>query len=344
MKHLRKYFSLVLLVLFISGCSAAPNTYTGISYFYDITPNDDAVVFTYFEKNKGTIYEYDMKKETTRKIKEEKDLSLTSITLSNNGEKIFALAQSKNQAAPKMVYEIDRKTGSSKKIYETNGKDAFITGITQSKDEENVYVMQSSSYEEKEPIKGKLPHGFDIYKVSLANNSSEKITNMNAYIAENISYDPSTDSLLFSSYNETIDENATKSENDKEATAIYSSKIYSYSLATNEMKQVHMDVNEKSATKDLYTPDVSNNGKYIAFTGATKIKEDNSLEYEVFLKDLQSGEISIPTKTKEAYGPVFFNKSDKIFFSDRETKDEKASYHIYDIKTKKTKKVTITIK
>ncbi|MCY6354781.1 TolB family protein [Clostridium sp. ZS2-4] len=318
------FFIICIMCIFTLPTMFASNDFVGLDNNIDISPNDDRIVFSYYQKGVASIY--------TSKINGTDVIQLTSDnkknsylypTYSPDGSKIMFISTPKNQTTLKSSIWIMNKDGSSKK--ELIKTDGFINKAIFSPNQDCIYFSKSGSYKNYSPIASKRHHDFDLYSIGINGKNLKQLTLEKSYNISDLGITSNGNALIF--------------EKDQTIHLFY----LDGSKKVNIIKPLENCSNIEQ--KEVYHPALSPDNKFIAFSAVAN--QTGTFQYELFTKNMETKECKQITNLKSYTSkPVYFHKNNKILFSQDMNWPNKPSKYkicIIDINSNNIENVNITI-
>ncbi|AFS77657.1 beta propeller repeat domain-containing protein, WD40-like protein [Gottschalkia acidurici 9a] len=297
---MRKYITFTLIFVITIVCilqspiTFASNNFVGLDPSIDISPNDDRIVFSYYQKGVASIYTSKIDGTDVvqlTKDEEEKNSHLYPV-YSSDGSKIMFISTPKSQTSLESSIWIMDQDGSNKK--EIMKADGFINKAVFSPDQNRIYFSKSTSYKNFSPIARKSHHGFDIYSISIDGKDLKQLTFDKSYNLGSLNITPGGNALIFTKFEE------------------YEETIYLLQLDGSKKIDTIEPKNLKKSS--LYYPALSQDDKFLTFS--TVSNERGIFHYDLFIMNLETKESKQVTDLKShASRPVYFHNSNKILFS-----------------------------
>ena len=297
---MRKYITFTLILTIILVCilqspiTFASNNFVGLNPSIDISPNDDRIVFSYYQKGVASVYTSKIDGTDVvqlSKDKEEKDSHLYPV-YSPDASKIMFISTPKNQTGLKSSIWIMDEDGNNKK--EIIKADGFVNKAVFSPDQNRIYFSKAATYKNFSPIARKSHHGFDIYSMSIDGKDLKQLTFNKSYNLGSLNITPDGNALIFTKYED------------------YEETIYLFQL--DDSKKINTIEPKNLKKSSLYYPALSPDNKFLAFS--TVSNERGTFHYDLFSMDLETKECKQITDFKSHAGnPVYFHNSNKILFS-----------------------------
>lgn len=168
----------LFLTVLISGCNSEKQTIRlGIESF-DITPDGKSIIYTFRKSARMMVYKANIDGTQSRLLVGEGiDMQYYNPSCSVDGKQIaFIGSRGGNMNRAVFTSKID---GSNLRKLTTDS--AIVMEAIFSLNSDTVYFTQAGEYGNYSPVASKAPHKFDIYRISLKDNSISKRTNEAAY-------------------------------------------------------------------------------------------------------------------------------------------------------------------
>lgn len=284
---------LTLLFLTLWGVSLfadTPQGYSGLGTTTDLSPDDQAIVFSYFHNGEASLYTVPVTGGKAELLAEpEEGASYINPVFSPDGKSVAFIKQWEEDEEPlgeAMLVNMENKNTEAL-THEGN----HVTDVAFSPNGKELYMLQSAVYENYSPIASEHPHGFDVYQLDIATKELEQITNEDAYEMSDIAVTPDGKQVMYHSYR------------DNDVLAFYSLE--------NGKEDAFLPKGVDLKESIISSPTLANDGERVAFSGVAG--EDGNYIYEGFIVDLKTKEAEKVTSFNEhVTSPVFFNHQDKL--------------------------------
>lgn len=315
MKNISFIIGMIILFFSLWGVSLFADIsdgFTGFGEKIDISPNDKNIVFSHYNNGDASLYIVPASGGDAKVLAEpEEGYSYINPVFSPDGEKIAFIKQWEEDEQPfGELMIIDLK---NKKIESLTDEGNHMTDAAFSPDGIELFVLQSSTYENYSPIAAEHPHGFDIYRIDMNTKKIEQVTNEDAYQMSNLAVTPDGEQLMYHSYR------------DDDVLVFYS---------LEDKKETVISPKGPNLKRPIFSsPSLSADGKNVAFSGVAG--EDSTFIYEGFVMELNKKKAEQVTSFNEhVTSPVFFNHQNKLLVTvDKNfaAGDPEYSYWVIDI-------------
>lgn len=315
----------IICIIFILPTMFASNDFIGLDNNIDISPNDDRIVFSYYQKGVASIYTSKINgTDVVQLTSDNKKISHLYPTYSPDGSKIMFISTPKNQTTSKSSIWIMNKDGSNKK--ELIKADGFINKAVFSPNQDCIYFSKAGIYKNYSPIASKRHHDFDLYSIGINGKNLKQLTFEKSYSISDLGITSNGNALIFEKDYETI--HLFYLDGSKKGDIIKPLE----NCSNNEQKEVG-------------DPALSPDNKFIVFSAVAN--QTGTFQYELFTKNMETKECKQITNLKSYTSkPVYFHKNNKILFSqDMNWPNNPSKYKIciLDINSKNIENVNITI-
>ncbi|MEH7444538.1 DPP IV N-terminal domain-containing protein [Bacillus sp. JJ1122] len=259
--------------------------YTGLGSGLAISEDDQSLAFSYYKDGREAIYVSESNGKNAKKVTHSTKDQHRDPKFSPDGSKLLFL--SRNAEGIQSLFITDQDGSNPKKL----SSDAqHVSEAIFSKDGSQIYFSSMPAKDFKEWEAG-TDEGFDLFSVDLDGKNLKQLTDDNRLAMESIALSPNGKEILF-----------------KDNTDLYTFNI--------EKEEVSFSEFTKLMPSEPFYLTLSPKRNAAAYTAVSKESKNSSLfEYELFLKNLENGEITRLTNLKKAVvSPVFFHSVDKILF------------------------------
>lgn len=269
--------------MLVNSCKGQ-NTETDEFGSFDMSANDEQVVFSYFKNGVSSIY-----------VVNNDGTNLKKIIGSQNGDKFYNPKYSPD--GKKLVFVKNKKgsINSSLCISNADGSNIqyltddkhIITEATFSLNGESIYFCMAKVYAKYSPLARKNAHDFDIYSVNLKDKKIIKVSNLKSYRLDNISDFDDTSVLIHIQ--------------DEPDGGMY---LYAKDNATAPKRLIPIN----NPRNDYYTPIYSDTLKTVGFTTS----------YEIYIMNVKDKVAKLVFSNVGSYTIryiTFFKNQNKILFS-----------------------------
>lgn len=286
--------------------------FVGLGSEFDIAPNDEKVLFSYYSNGDEAIYEADVNGKNVWKLAGAGKGRLHSPKYSPDGEKVLFLSSNSDGISSLMIVDPD---GSNQKTL--TEKDLHVSEAVFSAKGNTIFYTAIPA-EDFKKAEGETKEGLDLYSVSITGEDIKQLTDRNHFTMNALSISPDGDQVYYSLYNGNREQ------------------LTSYSLETGKEGTAE---GSGDLPSEAYTPVVSPDGTKLAYTSVAEESRNSSLfEYELFVMDATSGKKERMTDlNKSVIAPVFFHMGERIAFLENTNwpgSPEKYEFIIQDIGSK----------
>ncbi|WP_423410323.1 TolB family protein [Heyndrickxia sp. MSNUG] len=257
--------------------------YTGLGSGLSISEDDQRLAFSYYQDGREAIYVSEANGKNAKKVTKPTKGQHRDPEFSPDGSKLLFL--SRNAEGIQSLFITDQDGNNLKKL----SSDAqHVSEAIFSKDGSQIYFSSMPAKDFKEWEAG-TDEGFDLFSVDLDGKNLKQLTDDNRLAMESIALSPNGKEILF-----------------KDNTDLYNFNI--------EKEEVSFSKFTKLMPSEPFYLTLSPKSNAAAYTAVSKESKNSSLfEYELFLKNLENGEITRLTNLEKAVvSPVFFHSVDKI--------------------------------
>ncbi|WP_099190378.1 TolB family protein [Tepidibacter mesophilus] len=294
---MKKYFFVLFFIICIIFILTLPtmsasNDFVGLDNNIDISPNDDRIVFSYYQKGVASIYTSKINGSNVVQVTKDKKNSHLCPVYSPDGSKIIFISTPKNKTTLKSSIWIMNKDGSNKK--EILKADGFINKAVFSPNQEHIYFSKAGNYKNYSPIARKTFHDFDLYSIDIDGKNLNQLTSEKSYNISDLGITSNGNALIFEKNN----------------------NIHFFYLDSSKKVDIIKPLENYSniEQKEVYDPALSPDNKFVAFSAVAN--QTGTFEYELFTMNMETKECKHITNLKSCVSkPVYFHKSNKILFS-----------------------------
>ncbi|GKU82166.1 hypothetical protein [Niallia sp. NCCP-28] len=292
--------------------------YTGLGDNFDLSSDDQKVVFSYYKDGKEAIFAADREGENVEQLTSFDSLRHHQPQLSSDGKHLLYLA--KDEEGNNSLYVANSDGSSGKKLTSSN-LHIFKALFSASNDIIYFTAMPAEAFHKAE---GETKEGQDIYSISISGKEIKQWTNQDYFNIDTFFLSPNGKELY---YGEDSD------------------YVYTLVLERNEKKE---SLFSKFDVDESYSKILSPDGLKMAYTAVSEESENAShYEYELFLQNLNSGEITKLTNLKTSVTvPKFFYKENKMAFLEQRNWPNDPAKFIFttiDLDTKKIETVSFAM-
>jgi Tol biopolymer transport system component len=289
--------------------------YTGLGSSLAISEDDQLIAFSYFNNGKSAIYTAGQDGRNVKRVSNPKQVYHLNPQFSPDGSRILYLSQDSNHIKSLYIANVD---GANPKKLSDDSQ--HISGAVFSDDGETIF-FSSMPAEESQKTEGETQEGYDLFSVKIDGTGMQQLTDRDFY---------TMDSLVFSAEKKEI---FFKDFDDTNAFDLVDQRVYV------------ADFNGQLPA-DIFHLTLSLKKNAVAYTTVADESKNSSLyEYDLFLKDLQSGETKRLTDLNSSVvSPVFFNEKNEILFLEYwnwPQEPEEYKLRTVDIETKKLKELML---
>lgn len=174
---MNKIYAFFFISLLALSCSKN-NRYDEMILSFDISRTNQQIVYSILKEGFFKLYTSNIKGENLKPLTLPQGYSYLSPKFSQQGDKIIYVMKNDNQFEYSIViYNI--KSQEQKIVMTTS--DAFIGEAIISDDLQFVYFTMAKGYQSNSPLSQGDLKGFDLYQLSLLNNETRSMTNLEAY-------------------------------------------------------------------------------------------------------------------------------------------------------------------
>ncbi|MBS8263765.1 hypothetical protein DYI25_04820 [Mesobacillus boroniphilus] len=289
--------------------------YTGLGSGLAISEDDQRIAFSYFNNGISAIYTAGQDGRDVKRISNPKQVYHLKPQFSPDGSKILYLSQDRNDIQSLYIANVDG--ANPKKI---SDQSQHVSGAVFSDDNETIFFA-SMPAEEFQKSEGETQEGFDLFSVKTDGTEMQQLTDRDFYTMDSLVFSADKKEVLFKDFDDT---NTFDLEDQRVYTADFNGEM--------PAEFFHLTLSpERNAA---------------AFTTVANESRDSSLfEYDLFLKDLQSGDTKRLTDLNSSVvSPVFFSEKNEILFLEyKNWPQEPEEYKLMtvDLETNKLKEVTL---
>jgi Tol biopolymer transport system component len=289
--------------------------FTGLGENFDISPDDQQYIFSYYTAGKEAIYQTNANGEGVTQLTKPTTERHHAPRYSPDGKKILFLAQ--NSVGINSLFVANRD-GSQQKQLTT--KKLHVSEAIFSPTENTIYYigMKAADFKKAE---GETKEGYDLYSTQLDGKNSKQLTDKDQFSMNSLSISPDGKELYYGLYTDNGE------------------KLTAYSLENGEESIPFIS---KMNSQDGYGIVLSPDGNRVAYTGIAKESLKSSLyTYELFFNDLKNGQTKRLTNLHtNVTSPRFFHNSNQIaFLENTNWPAEPAKYALRSIDLGTQKKV-----
>ncbi|PKG24614.1 TolB family protein [Niallia nealsonii] len=292
--------------------------YTGLGDNFDLSSDDQKIVFSYYKDGKEAIFSADRNGKNVKQLTGFGSLKHHQPQLSSDGKHLLYLAENKDGNSS--LYLANSDGSESKKL--TSSKIHVFKALFSTENETIYYVgMGASDFQKAE---GETKEGQDIYSINLSGKKEKQWTDADYFSIDTFLPSPNGKELYYGED---------------------SGSVYKLVLGKSEEKESFLS---QLDVADSYSKTLSPDGSQMAYTAVSKESEDSSLyEYELFLRDLNSEKTTKLTNLKTAVTvPRFFHTENKMAFLEHRNWSTDPAEFIFttiDLDTKKLEGISFAM-
>ena len=263
--------------------------HSGLGAGLSVSPDDETVVFSSYEKGTEAIYKGSLPDGKVEKMTEPADQDHRMPQFSPDGDGILYLAAD-NDGLQSLQYMND-ETG--EKPLQLTGVDVHVSTAVFSPDGRNIYYVATPAEDFLKP-EGEKENGADLFSVSAIGGEPLKLTDKDSFNMNDLSVSADGTTLYYTEFDGI-------------------QRLIAYSID----EKVESAYLPQYLKEDLYEPYFSSNQELLAYTAASETsKKSGSLyEYELFLMETSTGEKRRLTDFHASIAsPSFFHHENRIAF------------------------------
>jgi len=182
-----------ILISVTNGCRST-ETKQNIMGNFDISMNDEHVVFSYYQQKGSSIYSMDISGNNKKTIVASTEtMSYFNPKYSRDDSKIVFIEYEKKNATNCTLCIANADGSEIRRL--TKGNEIITEAIFSSNDSLIIFC-KANEYDKYSPLGHKQAHNFDIYSVNILNGDIKKISNLNSYGMYQISEIDSSNYLM----------------------------------------------------------------------------------------------------------------------------------------------------
>lgn len=264
--------------------------YTGLGENISIAPDDSEIAFSYYVDGKKSIYKANLDGSKVEEVTDENDRKNHHPKYARNGNQLVYLSE--DQDGIQTLWRVNEDGSGWKQL--TN-RDLYVKEAISLDEKDAIYFVAMEAEEWKKGEESQ--EGFDLYTINPQGEVRE-LTEGDYFAMDSLFVSPDGEDIYFSEF-----------DGGKE-------RIYSYSVDEEVVNETPSLLPEEEHDHSFYNPQLSPDGKYLAYTEVTEESEESSLfEYELFLLDTEKGGSEQLTNFKKAVtSPEFFHTENKMAF------------------------------
>ncbi|WP_378939028.1 TolB family protein [Metabacillus herbersteinensis] len=275
----------------------------GLSNSVSISPNDDRIVFSYFQKDIASIYSAKVDGTNVKRLTFPNEESHMNPIYSPDGSKILFLLYPKKHFSYICLMDAD---GTNIRPIKNIKQNEIIEGIF-SPDGQTIYFIMGNRIFEDRMV------DLDIYSIGVDGTNFTRLSNIDSFQMSDLSITSDGKRLLFYSFHQ-----------DKE-------QFYFLNL---DSKRIQAFNPEGNFDEQIFSnPKISPDNKWLAFSAVPGNWKRGNFEYELFVMDFQNRKSRQLTHLKSSVEePSFFHTEQKILFiHDQNWTKSPAKYEIMEI-------------
>lgn len=292
--------------------------FTGLGNKFDIAPNDEKVLLSYYLNGDEAIYEADVNGKNVQKLAVTGEGRFHSPKYSPDGERILFL--SSNSDGINSLIIANRDGSNQKTLIESN---MHVSEAIFSDAGDTIFYTAIPS-EDFKKAEGETKEGLDLYSVSITGKDNTQLTDKNHFSMNTLSISPEGDQVYYTLYNGNREQ------------------LTSYSLETGTEGPAE---NSSELPAEAYSTIISPDGMKLAYTSIAEESQNSSLyEYELYVMDTETRKKERMTDLNTSViAPMFFHKGERIAFLENTNWPgipEKYEFMIQELESKKLEPVT----
>lgn len=274
----------------------------GLTEIYDVS-SDDTIAYVSYNKGKPELYIKTGDKEKLALQLNDTEIILdiafspSENTLMYSSSDRDMKANSKSSINVLEIHSLETKT-----LYQTEG---IITEIVfDPKDEQQIFFLKASTFENYSPIARENPHDFDIYSYDIKKDTETRHTNWKEYSIQslNVSY---SDNAVYIQMNDPESSSAEEIFDAKQ-------KVYKVPLDNPEQLTV---VSDENRDIDIFDFAILPDETGMIFQSISNWENGGTFQYELYYDDWEQNEETRLTSLKEYAGrPLITPDGNKIYF------------------------------
>ncbi|WP_100398149.1 TolB family protein [Bacillus sp. FJAT-44742] len=297
---------LVFFIFYLMEKEQPYQWFTGMGEDIAISSDDSAMAFSYYVDGCRSIYTADPSGTIQGKVTEDKCAQEHAPAFSSDGNYILYLAEGDPLVSSLFLYSKE-----DREVTRVTGNHLHVRDAVFSREGDIIYFIGIKAEDwlaEEHEDAG----GFDLYSVNLENSELSKLTNRDDFLMNDLSISSDSSSLLFTAYE------------DMEET------IFLHSLKESDQDTPSPLDNLPSG---LYSPELSPDGEWFAYTTVTDLASEDIYTYELFLYNKESGQSQqLTDRGVNIDQPTFFNEDNRLaFLTQKNWPETPASYKLETI-------------
>lgn len=316
------FVAIITVLLIITGMvlrKSEDEKQNGLSGYFDVS-KQGTIAYVHYSEGVPEIRLYDPEQgDDTRVLELDHDSVILDPTFSHDGSTITYIRAKKNleEELRSEIYQINLTTNEKKEIFSAS---SAITEIELSPDEESLFYLQASVFENYSPIASKRPHDFDVHEYSFSENKHIQHTNLKEYSMGSLNISDDGNSV-YVQMGDVADET---SEDAFDVTE----RIFKIPL--NDPENMHI-VSDPEREVDIWGFTLIPNSHDIIFKSVANHDDGGIFQYELYHYDTETKEEAQLTNLKEyATHPVVIPEMNQIYFAvDKQFGQIHADYHLF---------------
>lgn len=183
------------IIFLLYACSNNNKTTDDHIGNFDISPDDNWILFSYYKNGSASLYTIDIDgKRLTKIIKSDQGKMYMNPRFSSDGKSMLFIKylNSKFEKSTLCISKID-----GTEVRELTDGSEIITEAIFSKDGKEILYCKAREYASHSPIGVKNAHNFDVYSINIFSKQERRLTNLDAYKVNSISEIDTTYVLLY---------------------------------------------------------------------------------------------------------------------------------------------------
>jgi dipeptidyl aminopeptidase/acylaminoacyl peptidase len=289
--------------------------YTGLGSGLAVSDDDQRIAFSYFNNGSSAIFTARQDGSDVKRISNPNEVYHTNPKFSPDSSRILYLSRNKDRVQSLYTANVD---GTNPKKLSDGAQ--HVSEAVFSDDNETIF-FSSTPAEELHKSEGESQEGYDLFSVKIDGTSMQQLTDRDFNTMESLVYAAEKKKIIFKDFE---DLNAFDLEDQRVYAADFNGKL----------------------PNDIFYLTLSPEKNAVAFTTIAEESKDTSLfEYDLFFKDLQTGDTErLTNMNASVVSPVFFNQKNEILFLEYfnwPKEPEKYKLRTVSLETQKVKEVKL---
>lgn len=153
---------------------------------FDVSPQNDKIVFSIYNNNKSNIYISNIEGQDIIKLFEIDSLSFFSPNFTGTGDSIIYISNNYPNSFKTSINIYDIKKKKSTSLFKSTN---FIKEATYGESKNIIYYIEAKEFDSYSPIGRMALHNFDLFKYNISDRRVNKVSDLNAYMMENLFFD-----------------------------------------------------------------------------------------------------------------------------------------------------------